>query len=89
MIVSHAVHVLMSAPQEQSLRAKSIQLTLIPALSAVLAQTFVLLRQSVFPLNSEIDFFEEKVRAGTIGVSPSFKPQFLIIYFTFQELVWL
>ncbi len=72
MIVSLAVHVSMSAPLEQSLRAKSIQLTLIPALSAVLAQMFVLLRQSVFPLNSEIGFLLKlKVRAGTAGVSPS------------------
>ena len=50
-IVSLAVHVSMSAPQELSLRAKSIQLTLMYVPSVAHALMYVLLRLSVFPLN--------------------------------------
>ena len=47
-IVSHAVHVLMSVHQAQSLRARSILSTQMFAQSVVLVQMFALTRQSVF-----------------------------------------
>ena len=72
MTVSHAVHVSMSAQQEQSLRARSIQSILMSAQSAAHVLMFAHLRQSAFRHNG--CFLMEETKGGWfLNHSPFFK----------------